>query len=33
MIEHPIPRKNIEEKAKDMSWENYASTILKPEFD
>lgn len=28
MIKNPIPRKNIREKAKDMSWENYAQSIL-----
>jgi glycosyltransferase involved in cell wall biosynthesis len=27
-IHHPIPRERIEEQAKNMSWENYAKTIL-----
>ncbi len=27
-IEHPIPRENVAETAKDMSWENYAAEIL-----
>jgi glycosyltransferase involved in cell wall biosynthesis len=28
-IEHPIPRKNVAETSKDMSWENYAKAILQ----
>lgn len=28
-LESPIPRERIEEQAKNMSWENYAQTILK----
>jgi len=28
-IEHPIPRENVAETAKDMSWENYAAEILR----
>ncbi len=28
-IEHPIPRKNVAETSKDMSWENYAREILR----
>ena len=27
-IEHPIPRANIEETSRNMSWENYAKSIL-----
>ncbi|MFZ6052311.1 glycosyltransferase [Halocola ammonii] len=29
LTEKPIPRENIDDKAKDMSWENYARSILK----
>ncbi len=28
-IEHPIPRKNVAETSKDMSWDNYAREILR----
>lgn len=28
-IEHPLPRTNVAEIAKDLSWENYAKAILK----
>ena len=27
-IEYPIPRKNVEETSRNMSWENYAKAIL-----
>jgi len=27
-LNNPIPRERIEEQAKNMSWENYAKTIL-----
>ncbi len=28
-IEHPIPRKNVAETSKDMSWDNYAREIVR----
>ncbi len=28
MLDHPIPRENVAEKAADMSWANYASAIV-----
>ncbi len=28
-IEHPIPRENVSETSKDMSWDNYAKEILR----
>lgn len=28
-LEHPLPGENVEEKTKELSWENYAKAILK----
>ncbi len=33
MIDNPVPRENIAEAAKKMSWENYAKAILAPHIE
>jgi glycosyltransferase involved in cell wall biosynthesis len=29
-LDHPLPASNVQEKTKEMSWENYAKAILQP---